>query len=132
MGLLSEVKAEFGANGLYELFEVAKSSSNAQLKKAYKKAARKYHPDKAQQKDKDNATKRFQILSRAHAVLGNADARKVSGRAARGEKKEKRGGERRRGRKRGFLSVEGKERPKVQTGATSAEQCGHTGRHGGA
>lgn len=77
MGLLSEVKEEFGANGLYELLEVAKGCSESQLNKAYKKAARKYHPDKAQEAEKETATRRFQILSRAHAVLASKDARKV-------------------------------------------------------
>ena len=89
MGLLSEVKEEFGANGLYELLEVAKSCSEPQLNKAYKKAARKYHPDKAKEADKETATRRFQILSRAHAVLASKDARKVCAQTKRKKKSQK-------------------------------------------
>lgn len=75
-GLLAEAKTAFGANGLYELFGVAPRCSEAELKKAYLKAARKYHPDK-EQEDKAGATLRFQILSKAHAVLSSPDARQV-------------------------------------------------------
>lgn len=76
MGLLAEIKAEFGANGLYELFGVAPKCTPAELKRAYLDAARKYHPDKAQG-DLPAATRKFQILSRAHALLSEPEARKV-------------------------------------------------------
>lgn len=77
MGLLQEIWQEFSANGLYELFGVSRQCSSAELKKAYLEAARKCHPDKAEPDQAAEATRKFQILSRAHAILSNAETRKV-------------------------------------------------------
>jgi curved DNA-binding protein len=58
----------------YKILGVNKNASDAQIKKAYRKLAIKYHPDK-NQGDK-NAEEKFKQVSEAYQVLGDADKRK--------------------------------------------------------
>jgi curved DNA-binding protein CbpA len=37
----------------------------------------KYHPDKVNEKDKPEATEKFKVISRIHALLSDADKRKL-------------------------------------------------------
>eukprot|EP00035_Acanthoeca_spectabilis_P034241 m.27868 g.27868 ORF g.27868 m.27868 type:complete len:568 (-) comp6482_c0_seq1:1006-2709(-) len=58
----------------YEVLEVGFEASDAELKKAYRKAALKWHPDK----NRDNleeATMQFQLIQAAYAVLSNPQER---------------------------------------------------------
>lgn len=57
----------------YELLGVPKSADDATIKKAYRKLAVKYHPDK--NKD-ENATAKFQKISAAFATLSDESKRK--------------------------------------------------------
>jgi hypothetical protein len=50
----------------YEILEIDRNSSNDEIKKAYKKLALKYHPDKNKSKD---ATENFRLISEAYQVL---------------------------------------------------------------
>lgn len=56
----------------YEILGVSKDSSEAELKKAYRKLAMKYHPDK--NKDAD-AEEKFKEISESYAVLSDAEKR---------------------------------------------------------
>merc|ERR1712159_261327 len=56
--------------GLYKLLGVEKSSSEAEIKKAYKKLAMKHHPDKGGDPEK------FKEMTAAQAVLTDPDKRK--------------------------------------------------------
>jgi curved DNA-binding protein len=58
----------------YEVLGVAKDASDAQIKKAYRSLARKYHPDVA--KDKAGAELRFKEINEANEVLGDPDKRR--------------------------------------------------------
>jgi len=58
----------------YEILGVKKSASQEEIKKAYRKLARKYHPD-LNPNDKE-AERRFKSISEAYAVLGDAKKRK--------------------------------------------------------
>lgn len=58
----------------YKLLELDKSASQADIKKAYRKLARKYHPD-LNPNDKD-AQARFQQLNEANEVLSDPEKRK--------------------------------------------------------
>lgn len=37
----------------------------------------KYHPDKVAEKDKSEATEKFKVISRIHALLSDTDKRKL-------------------------------------------------------
>lgn len=58
----------------YKLLELDKSASKADIKKAYRRLARKYHPD-LNPNDKE-AQARFQQINEAHEVLSDPEKRK--------------------------------------------------------
>jgi molecular chaperone DnaJ len=59
----------------YKVLGVGKNASDEEIKKAYRKLARKYHPD-TNQGDKQ-AEERFKQISQAHDVLSDPDKRKA-------------------------------------------------------
>ncbi len=59
----------------YEVLGVDKNASSTEIKKAYRKLALKYHPDKTQG-DKESEAK-FKEISEAYAVLSDAEKKKM-------------------------------------------------------
>jgi len=59
----------------YQLLGVDRNASPEEIKKAYRKLALKYHPDKAKG-DKREAEEKFKQISEAYAVLSNPEKRK--------------------------------------------------------
>ena len=59
----------------YKILGVGKNASDEEIKKAYRKLARQYHPD-TNQGDK-KAEERFKQISQAHDVLSDPDKRKA-------------------------------------------------------
>lgn len=57
----------------YEVLGVPKNASEADLKKAFRTLARKYHPDA--NKDDPNAAEKFKEINEAHQVLTDPDRR---------------------------------------------------------
>jgi molecular chaperone DnaJ len=58
----------------YKILGVGKNASDEEIKKAYRKLARQYHPDRNPGDKK--AEERFKEISQAHDVLSDADKRK--------------------------------------------------------
>jgi curved DNA-binding protein len=56
----------------YQVMGVARDATEAQIKQAYRKLARKYHPDVSKEKD---AEERFKEVGEAYEVLKNPDKR---------------------------------------------------------
>ncbi|MBI5062442.1 MAG: J domain-containing protein [Desulfatitalea sp.] len=61
-------------NDYYKLLGVEKNAGSADIKKAYRKLAMKYHPDHA--KGDKSAEDKFKKISEAYAVLSDAEKRK--------------------------------------------------------
>lgn len=62
----------------YEVLGVAKDASDAEIKKAYRKAAMKYHPDKfsnASEKEKKEAEEKFKEVNEAYQVISDKEKR---------------------------------------------------------
>ncbi len=62
------------AKDLYQILGVSKTASEAEIKSAYRKLARKYHPDL--NKDDKSAAEKFKEVSNAYDIIGNAEKRK--------------------------------------------------------
>src|ERR1041384_1965271 len=58
----------------YEILGVPRTASDAEIKKAFRKLAREYHPDVA--KDKKKAEEKFKEINEAYEVLGDPAKRK--------------------------------------------------------
>jgi len=63
------------AEDYYQLLGVNRNATPVEIKKAYRKLAQKYHPDKAQG-NKAEAEAKFKKISEAYAVLSNPEKRK--------------------------------------------------------
>jgi curved DNA-binding protein len=59
----------------YQLLGVSRDAAPDQVKKAYRKLAQKYHPDKAKG-DKKQAEEKFKQISEAYAVLSDPEKRR--------------------------------------------------------
>ena len=59
----------------YEVLEVSKDCSGAELKKAYRKLAMKYHPDR--NPDDKEAEEQFKVVNEAYQVLSDEEKRNI-------------------------------------------------------
>jgi len=70
-GQSSDTDKEVDNKGLYEVLELPQTATTDEIKKAYKKKAMKFHPDKGGDPEK------FKEISAAHEVLTNAEKRET-------------------------------------------------------
>ncbi|KAK9824319.1 hypothetical protein WJX72_009416 [[Myrmecia] bisecta] len=63
----------------YDLLQVPKGASDQQIKRAYRKLALQYHPDKVQgtEQEKEAAAKKFAEIGSAYEVLSNEEKRRI-------------------------------------------------------
>ena len=61
----------------YEILGVAKDASVPEIKKAYRKFALKYHPDRVEEDQKKEAEEKFKEISEAYGVLSDPKKRKM-------------------------------------------------------
>lgn len=59
----------------YEILGVDRKATGPEIKTAYRKAARKYHPDLHTKNEKSAAEEKFKEINEAYAVLGDAEKR---------------------------------------------------------
>lgn len=59
----------------YTILGVDRKASEAEIKAAYRKAARKHHPDLHAKNEKSAAEEKFKEINEAYAVLGDAEKR---------------------------------------------------------
>jgi len=59
----------------YEILGIPKSATEKEIKQAYRKLARKHHPDLHQGDAKAKAEEQFKLINEAYEVLGDADKR---------------------------------------------------------
>lgn len=65
----------------YEILDIAKDASHGEVKKAYRKLALKWHPDKNPDQ-KEEAEKKFKEISEAYEVLSDKEKREIYDRYA--------------------------------------------------
>jgi len=61
----------------YDILGIDRNASQAQIKKAYYKLAKKYHPDKTDESNKEEYTKKFQQIGEAYETLSDENKRKI-------------------------------------------------------
>ena len=61
----------------YKILGVSKNASDAEIKKAFKTMARKYHPDMHPEKEKAAWTEKFKDLNEAYTVLSDKQKRTI-------------------------------------------------------
>ena len=59
----------------YKILGVAKGAGQDEIKSAFRKLARKHHPDVAKPEDKERAESRFKEINEAYEVLGDPEKR---------------------------------------------------------
>ncbi|KAK7408004.1 DnaJ-like protein xdj1 [Neonectria punicea] len=62
---------------LYELLSIDKQSTPDQIKKAYRKAALKYHPDKVPEEQREESEVKFKEITQAYEILSDEDKRSL-------------------------------------------------------
>ncbi|KAF2347149.1 DnaJ domain [Trinorchestia longiramus] len=76
-GLLEDCQEQFGSSELYAVLGISKNASDNELRKAYHKASLRVHPDRVSQKEKKEATSKFQTLGRVYKILSDAESRAI-------------------------------------------------------
>ncbi|XP_074563500.1 dnaJ protein ERDJ3B-like [Curcuma longa] len=73
--LLAHALCALGGKSYYDVLQVAKGASEEQIKRAYRKLALKYHPDK--NPGNEEANRKFAEISNAYEVLSDGEKRKI-------------------------------------------------------
>lgn len=60
---------------LYDILGISSTANDAEIKKAYRKKAMKYHPDKSTSQNKESNEEKFKSLSHAYDILKDKEKR---------------------------------------------------------
>ncbi|GAU88966.1 hypothetical protein RvY_01572 [Ramazzottius varieornatus] len=74
--LKKDLKKYYNSDNLYELFNIERSASSDEVKKAYRKLALKTHPDRVAEDDKKTATLKFQLVGKVYSILADEKKRR--------------------------------------------------------
>ncbi|XP_064230359.1 dnaJ homolog subfamily C member 9 isoform X1 [Aotus nancymaae] len=77
MGLLELCEEVFGTSDLYRVLGVRREASDSEVRRGYHKVSLQVHPDRVGGGDKEDATRRFQILGKVYSVLSDKEQRAV-------------------------------------------------------
>jgi curved DNA-binding protein CbpA len=69
--------SQFESDNFYDVLGVDKNAKDKEIKSAYRKLALKYHPDKVEENQKEEAEKVFIKISEAYSVLGDKEKRDI-------------------------------------------------------
>lgn len=72
---LSSTLSVLGGKSYYDILQLSKGASDDQIKRAYRKLALKYHPDKNQ--GNEEANKKFAEINNAYEVLSDKEKRQI-------------------------------------------------------
>ncbi|XP_042764369.1 dnaJ homolog subfamily C member 9 isoform X2 [Panthera pardus] len=75
MGLLELCEEVFGTADLYRVLGVRREASDSEVRRGYHKVSLQVHPDRVGEDDKEDATRRFQILGKVYSVLSDKEQR---------------------------------------------------------
>ena len=76
LGLLIATPSVLANQDYYQLLGLKRGATEEQIKKAFKKMAIKYHPDKNKD-DPEGAKKRFQSIANAYETLSDPEKKRV-------------------------------------------------------
>ncbi|CAK0875177.1 unnamed protein product [Prorocentrum cordatum] len=74
---VAEARLQPAEESLYDTLGVERGASEAEIKKAYRRAALRSHPDKAPEGEREAYEERFKQISRAYEILSDPQKRQV-------------------------------------------------------
>ncbi|NXR81678.1 DNJC9 protein, partial [Pycnonotus jocosus] len=77
MALPQQCEAAFGTADLYGVLGVRRGASPQEIRRGYHRVSLRLHPDRVPPEQKEEATRRFQILGKVYAVLSDEQQRTV-------------------------------------------------------
>nr|KAF6477901.1 hypothetical protein HJG59_010798 [Molossus molossus] len=77
MGLLEQCEEVFGTPDIDRVLGVRRKASGGEVRRGYHQVSLQVHPDRVGEDDKEDATRRFQVLGEVYSVLSDQEQRAV-------------------------------------------------------
>ena len=74
---IPKTTAAAASTSLYQTLNIPKTATQSEIKKAYRKAALKHHPDKVPQEQRAKAEHKFKEISKAYEWLSDEGKREL-------------------------------------------------------